>query len=76
LEIRDGQHGYDLLKHKFCGNTFPDIIESSSRYLWLRFKSDDSIEGAGFTAVYESVLPETGEQRERALCLQQTLLQR
>jgi hypothetical protein len=26
--------------------------------------------------VYESVLPETGEQRERALCLQQTLLQR
>ncbi|XP_021915871.1 neuropilin and tolloid-like protein 2 isoform X3 [Zootermopsis nevadensis] len=60
LEVRDGQHGYDQLKHKFCGNTFPDIIESSSRYLWLRFKSDDSIEGAGFTAVYESVLPEPG----------------
>lgn len=64
LEIRDGQHGYDKLKHKFCGSTFPDIVDSSSRYLWLRFKSDDSIEGAGFTAVYESVLPESGEQCE------------
>ncbi|PNF24071.1 hypothetical protein B7P43_G08100 [Cryptotermes secundus] len=61
LEVRDGGHGYDRLIGQFCGNIFPDIIGSTSRYLWLRFKSDDTIEGAGFTAVYESILPSNGE---------------
>lgn len=63
LEIRDGGHGYDRLKTKLCGSTFPQIIESTSRFLWLRFKSDDTIEGGGFTAVYESFRPENGEQK-------------
>jgi tolkin protein len=61
LEVRDGGHGYDRLIGLYCGKIFPDIIVSTSRYLWLRFKSDDTIEGAGFTAVYESILPSNGE---------------
>jgi hypothetical protein len=67
LEIRDGGHGYDRLINRFCGNKFPPMILSTSRYLWMRFKSDDTIEGAGFTAVYESVLPPPGEKRDCAL---------
>ena len=61
LEIRDGGHGFDRLINRYCGNTFPPMIISTSRYLWLRFVSDDTIEGAGFTAVYESIRSPTGE---------------
>jgi hypothetical protein len=67
LEVRDGGHGYDRLIGQFCGKIFPDIIGSTSRYLWLRFKSDDTIEGAGFAAVYESILPSNGEQHDCAI---------
>jgi hypothetical protein len=67
LEVRDGGHGYDRLIGLYCGKIFPDIIGSTSRYLWLRFKSDDTIEGGGFTAVYESILPSNGEQRDFAI---------
>lgn len=52
LEVRDGLHGYSYLIGSYCGNTFPDMITSSDRYLWLRFVSDDSIEYSGFKAVY------------------------
>ena len=61
LEIRDGGHGFDRLINRYCGNTFPPMIISTSRYLWLRFVSDDTIEGGGFTAVYESIRSPTGQ---------------
>ncbi|PSN57420.1 Neuropilin and tolloid-like protein 2, partial [Blattella germanica] len=47
LEIRDGGHGFDRLIGRYCGTTFPPMIVSTTRYLWLRFVSDDTIEGAG-----------------------------
>ncbi|XP_069678374.1 uncharacterized protein Neto [Periplaneta americana] len=69
LEVRDGGHGFDRLINKFCGSNFPPMIMSTSRYLWLRFVSDDTIEGSGFTAVYESVLPPPGiEHKEIPPC--------
>ena len=57
LEVRDGMHGYNtLLEKKFCGiNEFPPIIQSSDRYLWIHFKSDENIEYRGFRAVFEYV---------------------
>ncbi|XP_025830772.1 cubilin homolog [Agrilus planipennis] len=54
LEVRDGAHGYDKLLHKpFCGSEFPSDVISTDRHLWIHFKSDDSIEGAGFKVVYD-----------------------
>lgn len=63
LEVRDGEYGYANLIGKYCGTTFPPMLTSSDRYLWLRFYSDDNIEDLGFRAVY-SLLPKptSGEE--------------
>ncbi|XP_053980364.1 uncharacterized protein LOC128877245 [Hylaeus volcanicus] len=55
LEVRDGQHGYSNLLGNYCGTNFPPEITSKTRYLWLRFHSDDSIEGKGFKAVWSMI---------------------
>ncbi|XP_044264851.1 uncharacterized protein LOC123011473 isoform X2 [Tribolium madens] len=61
LEIRDGLHGYNqLIEKKFCGKEFPPVIESSDRYLWIHFRSDENIEYKGFRAVYEFLPRPTG----------------
>lgn len=55
LEVRDGQYGYSNLLGNFCGKNFPPEITSKTRYLWLRFHSDDSIEDKGFKAVWSMI---------------------
>jgi len=55
LEIRDGDQGYSTLIDHYCGSNFPPIITSSGRSLWLRFKSDGTIEYRGFKAVYNFI---------------------
>lgn len=55
LEIRDGQYGYSNLLGTFCGTNFPPEITSKTRYLWLRFHSDENIEGKGFKAVWSTI---------------------
>ncbi|KAA0203054.1 hypothetical protein HAZT_HAZT007990 [Hyalella azteca] len=60
LEIRDGQHGYSDLVGRYCGSDFPPIITSQDRHLWLRFRSDESLEYKGFRAVYEFIMQEMG----------------
>lgn len=60
LEIRDGAHGYSTLIGRYCGRTFPPVITSSERSLWLRFTTDDNIEYTGFRAVYQ-FLPDPGK---------------
>jgi hypothetical protein len=60
LEIRDGAHGYSTLVGRYCGRTFPPVITSSERHLWLRFTTDDNIEYTGFRAVYQ-FLPDPGK---------------
>ncbi|XP_064641465.1 uncharacterized protein LOC135496212 isoform X2 [Lineus longissimus] len=52
LEFRDGPYGYSPLLGRYCGNIHPPIITSASRYLWTRFRSDDTIERLGFKAVF------------------------
>lgn len=55
LEVRDGQYGYSNLLGNFCGTNFPPEITSKTRYLWLRFHSDENIEGKGFKAVWNMI---------------------
>ena len=57
LELRDGPFGYSPLLGRYCGERHPPMLESSSRFLWIRFKSDDSIQYKGFTAVYDFYKP-------------------
>uniref|UniRef100_A0A3Q2TAZ9 Cubilin n=1 Tax=Fundulus heteroclitus TaxID=8078 RepID=A0A3Q2TAZ9_FUNHE len=42
----------DPLIGKYCGISLPAPILSSSNSLWIRFRSDSSVTGAGFRAVY------------------------
>ncbi|XP_055627561.1 uncharacterized protein LOC129769360 [Toxorhynchites rutilus septentrionalis] len=55
LEIRDGAHGFSTLIGKYCGTTYPPMITSKERFLWLHFHSDENIEYSGFVGVYEYV---------------------
>ncbi|XP_019889948.1 uncharacterized protein LOC105287614 isoform X2 [Ooceraea biroi] len=55
LEVRDGQHSFSNLLGNFCGPNFPPEITSKTRYLWLRFHSDENIEGKGFKAVWSMI---------------------
>ncbi|XP_051168618.1 uncharacterized protein LOC127286283 [Leptopilina boulardi] len=69
LEVRDGQHGYSNPLGKFCGNKFPEEITSKTRYLWLSFVSDESIEYRGFRAIWTTVpRPTDGVPREPEPC--------
>ncbi|XP_053211310.1 uncharacterized protein LOC128394958 [Panonychus citri] len=52
LEIRNGKYGYSDILSVLCGHNFPHEIQSTHNYLWLRFKSDESIEYEGFRGVY------------------------
>lgn len=55
LEVLDGQYGYSNSLGKFCGTNFPPEITSKTRFLWLRFHSDENIEGKGFKAVWNII---------------------
>ena len=55
LEFRDGPFGYSRLIGTYCGNEFPPVIKSSSRFLWIRFKSDKNLGDLGFRALYSFV---------------------
>ncbi|ESO82257.1 hypothetical protein LOTGIDRAFT_135005 [Lottia gigantea] len=55
LEVRDGPFAYSDLIGRFCDDKFPELIESKSRFLWLRFKTDDLLHYSGFRAVYSYV---------------------
>ncbi|XP_028288640.1 cubilin [Parambassis ranga] len=52
VEVRDGGTETDPLIGKYCGNSLPAPIVSSSHFLWVRFKSDNSVSQAGFRAIY------------------------
>ncbi|VUZ56007.1 unnamed protein product, partial [Hymenolepis diminuta] len=54
LEVRDGAFGFSPLIGRFCSRLPPpeEMIRSSGRYLWLRFRSDNTLRHAGFRATY------------------------
>ena len=60
LEIRDGNSSTDRLLTRLCGSKQPGDLYSSSRYLWVRFKSDDDVVDSGFVASFQSSIIEGG----------------
>ncbi|CAG5108312.1 Similar to NETO2: Neuropilin and tolloid-like protein 2 (Homo sapiens) [Cotesia congregata] len=55
LEVRDGYYGFSTPVGNYCDKNFPPEITSRSRYLWLHFHSDDTIEYKGFKAIWSQV---------------------
>ncbi|KAM5158320.1 cubilin [Mantella aurantiaca] len=53
IEIRDGGTEMAPLIGKYCNNTFPAVIPSSSNTLWVKFKSDASATASSFRAFYQ-----------------------
>lgn len=52
LEIRDGHEATSPLIGVYCGYTVPDDIKSSSNKMWIKFVSDNSVQKAGFSAIF------------------------
>lgn len=52
LEVRDGPFSFSPLINRFCGSTSPGLVLSSGRFMWIRFFSDDELEGMGFQVQY------------------------
>uniref|UniRef100_A0A8C0J8V6 Cubilin n=1 Tax=Chelonoidis abingdonii TaxID=106734 RepID=A0A8C0J8V6_CHEAB len=53
IEVRDGDSEMSSIINKFCNSTFHSPITSSSNSLWIKFKSDVSVQRASFRAIYE-----------------------
>ncbi|XP_061724329.1 uncharacterized protein LOC133530434 isoform X2 [Cydia pomonella] len=67
LEIRNGKYGYARPEYRYCGKGFPPQITSTGPYLWLKFKSDEIIEYAGFT-IEVNFQPKIGSRAIDASC--------
>ena len=52
IELRDGLYGFSTLIGRFCGRRHPGTVESTGRAMWIAFKSDNSVEYAGFQAAF------------------------
>ncbi|XP_061819641.1 neuropilin and tolloid-like protein 2 isoform X2 [Nerophis lumbriciformis] len=55
IEIRDGPFGFSPLMERFCGGKNPDLITSTGRFMWIKFTSDEELEGLGFRIKYTFV---------------------
>lgn len=53
FEVRDGPFGYSPLLGRYCGGKSPLILISTTRYVWLGFHSDDTVEAGGFRISYQ-----------------------
>ncbi|XP_071942939.1 cubilin-like isoform X2 [Antedon mediterranea] len=60
IEVRDGISPYAPLVSKFCGLNAPSNFNASSNQLYVKFLTDSSIGGTGFTITYGSVDPTCG----------------
>ncbi|XP_059225289.1 cubilin homolog [Stomoxys calcitrans] len=58
LEIRNGKYSSSPLIGRYCGDRMPSRITSFANSLFLRFTSDDSVQGRGFHLNWEQT--ETG----------------
>ncbi|XP_040577951.1 cubilin [Lepeophtheirus salmonis] len=55
VEVRDGGNEDAPLIGRYCGTSIPSDIQSLSNQLFVRFKSDHSMEYEGFRAQFETV---------------------
>ncbi|KAM7396598.1 hypothetical protein PAMP_019631 [Pampus punctatissimus] len=52
IEVRDGPFSFSPLINRFCGSASPGPVLSSGRFMWIRFFSDEELEGIGFQVQY------------------------
>ncbi|KAK2819942.1 hypothetical protein Q7C36_021588 [Tachysurus vachellii] len=52
LEIRDGPFGFSPLIDRYCGPKSPGLVTSTGRFMWIKFTSDEELEGLGFRVKY------------------------
>ncbi|XP_051236348.1 neuropilin and tolloid-like protein 2 [Dicentrarchus labrax] len=52
IEIRDGPFGFSPLIDRFCGGRNPGLVTSTGRFMWIKFTSDEELEGLGFRIQY------------------------
>lgn len=52
IEIRDGPFGFSPLLDRFCGGRNPGLVTSTGRFMWIKFTSDEELEGLGFRIKY------------------------
>ncbi|XP_032380424.1 neuropilin and tolloid-like protein 2 isoform X1 [Etheostoma spectabile] len=52
IEVRDGPFSFSPLINRFCGSACPGLVLSSGRFMWIRFFSDEELEGYGFKVRY------------------------
>ena len=55
VEVFDGMSSYSESLGKFCGGSTPESIHSSSTYMYIKFKTDDTGQFPGFKAKFEAV---------------------
>ncbi|RMC04939.1 hypothetical protein DUI87_18115 [Hirundo rustica rustica] len=53
IEVRDGDSEMSPLIKKICNNTLMSPITSTSNGLWIKFKSDASVQRTSFRAIYQ-----------------------
>ncbi|XP_048237900.1 cubilin-like isoform X1 [Haliotis rufescens] len=51
--VRDGDSGGNQLA-RLCGNTIPSPVVSTNNTIWIKYRTDFSVAGRGFQAVYAS----------------------
>lgn len=52
IEVRDGPFGFSPLIDRFCGGKNPGMVLSTGRFMWIKFSSDEELEGLGFRIKY------------------------
>uniref|UniRef100_A0A6Q2YMK5 CUB domain-containing protein n=1 Tax=Esox lucius TaxID=8010 RepID=A0A6Q2YMK5_ESOLU len=52
IEVRDGPFSFSPLINRYCGSSSPGLVLSSGRFIWIRFSSDEELEGLGFSVQY------------------------
>lgn len=62
VEVFDGENDSADKIGKFCGNNIPPELLSSNEYLFIRFKTDDTIHSKGFAAAYQAIDARDDEQ--------------
>ena len=55
LEVRDGPFGFSPLVDRYCGVKSPPLLRSTGRFMWIKFSSDEELEGLGFRAKYSFI---------------------
>ncbi|XP_066541616.1 neuropilin and tolloid-like protein 2 [Hoplias malabaricus] len=52
IEIHDGPFAFSPLINRFCGAKSPGVVTSTGRFMWIKFTSDEELEGLGFRVEY------------------------